>query len=199
MNIQRQSGFTLYELMITLVVVSILLSVGIPNLMEFRKNSEMASLANDLLSAFVLARSEAPRTKTNVTICPTKDPLEAIPICEDHNDWETGWVVFIDADGDIEVDDPATEPVLRRYPAIPEDYEIEIEGNNDFFSFGPNGLGRTDVDTSKVFSGMTVCDDRGNVVGAGGWSTARRLVVSPMGRATIIRDVARISAAGGCP
>ena len=38
-------------------------------------------------------------------------------------------------------------------------------------------------------SQIVICDQRGNIVGPGGSSAARLLVVTPLGRATIIRDV----------
>jgi hypothetical protein len=43
------------------------------------------------------------------------------------------------------------------------------------------------------------CDDRGTNIAAGGSSAARRLVVPPIGRATVIRDKTIIDNAGGCP
>ena len=41
MDKRQQTGFTLYELMITLMVVAIILSFGIPNLRDFTLNSRM--------------------------------------------------------------------------------------------------------------------------------------------------------------
>ncbi len=47
-----QSGFTLYELLITVLVIGVILTIGIPNLSEFTQNSRLASASNALLSSF---------------------------------------------------------------------------------------------------------------------------------------------------
>ena len=51
---------------------------------------------------------------------------------------------------------------------------------------------------------VVMCDDRGNIVGAGGNSAARLFVSTPLGRATILRDIGLIGNAltnmgKGCP
>jgi prepilin-type N-terminal cleavage/methylation domain-containing protein len=56
-----RNGFTLYELLITLLIVGMVLTLGIPNFTEFTRNSRMTATANDLHSALQLARSEAAR------------------------------------------------------------------------------------------------------------------------------------------
>ena len=66
MEKQRQTGFTLYELMITVMVVAVILAFGIPNLQQFTLNSRMTGTANDLHAAFMMARTEAAHAKSNV-------------------------------------------------------------------------------------------------------------------------------------
>ncbi len=198
MKNRTQTGFTIYELLITLLIVGIIMTIGLPSLSDFTRNSRISSATNDLHSAFLLARSEAPRAKQNVTICATKDPREASPKCEG-DEWHLGWLVFVDADGDLEIDNSADEPILRRFPALNEAIEIAEGDGARYFSFGPSGLGRGDVDGKKSAKTFTICDDRGNIKGPGGWSTARYMVITPIGRSTILRDVNVIDARGGCP
>ena len=88
METQSQKGFTLYELMITVAIVALVLAFGIPNLVDFRQNSRMTSTANDLHSAFHMARSEAARSKSNITICASSDPFGANSTCD--GTWEQG-------------------------------------------------------------------------------------------------------------
>ena len=64
MDKRRQAGFTLYELMITVMVVAVILTFGIPNLRQFTLNSRMTSTANDLHAAFMMARTEAAHAKS---------------------------------------------------------------------------------------------------------------------------------------
>lgn len=197
MRIRTQQGFTIYELMITLLIVGIVLSIGIPNLAEFRQNSRMVTTANDLHSSFHLARSEAARAKNNITICSSTNSmavLPALPTCG--GEFENGWVVFEDRDGDIVVD--AGEPILRRYPPTADGVTIATGGTPDYFSFASNGQGRGNILAAAAVSVALLCDTRGNTKAAGGHSAARVLVVTPLGRATVLREESQVAFHGGC-
>jgi len=196
MKTQSQHGFTLYELMITVLIIGVILAFGVPNFGEFIKNSRMTATANDLLSSFLVARSEAARAKSNITICASANSLAgAAAACG--GVFDQGWIIFEDTDGDI-VRDPG-ESLLRAQPPVPNGLNIIPDNGANYFSFAATGLGRGDVGGAPAFVTATICDDRGTEIAAGGWSAARRLVVTPIGRATVIRDKAIIEAAGGCP
>ena len=202
MTNRNQSGFTLYELLITMVVIGIVLSVGIPNFGVFTQNSRITSTANDLHSSFYLGRSEAARSKENITICASANSMDAAAACG--GTFDDGWIIFIDLDGNIQRDVAGDENVLRRHPAVDDAIDIVAKGTGGvdatYFSFAPTGLGRGDVAGSGTsLQTAVICDGRGNVVAAGGNSAARYLVVTPLGRATVLRDVDLITAAGGCP
>lgn len=194
MKKHSQSGFTLYELMITLLVIGVILSLGVPNLQEFNQNGRVTATANDLHSTLQYSRSEAARARQNVTICASNNSGDALAGCA--GTFDDGWIVFEDVDGDIVRD--AGETVLRRFPAIENTLDITTNGGATYFSFGPNGLGRGDV-AGVSLTTARICDSRGNITGAGGRSTARALVITPIGRAWVIWDVAQITAQGDCP
>jgi len=197
MHTRHQNGFTLYELLVTMLIIGIVLTIGVPNMSAFTANSRMATTANDLHSSFQLARSEAARSKTNITICASADSMAADATC--NGTFDDGWIVFIDLDGNLQRAIGGGENLLRRYPAIDSKININVNANATYFSFAPTGLGRGDVGGVPSFQTAVLCDDRGNVVAAGGRSSARYLVVTPIGRATVVRDVAIIDGAGGCP
>ena len=193
----NQHGFTIYELMITLTIIGIILSVGVPSFTEFTQNSRLTGTSNDLLSSFQMGRSEAARSKTNITICASANSMDAAAACG--GTFNDGWIVFIDINGDL-IRGGAGENVLRAHPPVPTGVSITTNAGADYFSFAGTGLGRGDVGGNPSLQVAMVCDARGLDIAAGGRATARRLVATPIGRATIISDFQMIQDAGGvCP
>jgi type IV fimbrial biogenesis protein FimT len=197
MHTRHQNGFTLYELLVTMLIIGIVLSVGVPNMSAFTANSRISTTANDLHSSFQLARSEAARSKSNITICASANSMDAEPTC--NGIFDDGWIIFVDLDGDLQRAIGGGESLLRRNAAIDSKIDININANATYFSFAPTGLGRGDVGGVPAFQTAVLCDDRCYDLSAGGISSARYLVVTPIGRATVVRDVDIITAAGGCP
>jgi type IV fimbrial biogenesis protein FimT len=186
-----QAGFTLYELLITMVVVGVVLSFGLANLGDVTRNGRMTSTANDLHAAFHLARSESSRAKDNITICASANAMDAAAQCG--GTWDQGYIVFEDQGaGNLLVD--GSDRVLRRHSVAEEGVTMTFENDARYFSYGPTGLGRGNV-AGPAVSRVIMCDHRGNVPGASNFSTARLFVVTPLGRATILREVGQISAA----
>jgi type IV fimbrial biogenesis protein FimT len=185
MNKTSQQGFTLYELMITVLIIGVILAAGIPNMREYRQNSRMTATANDLHAAFHLARSEASRAKTNITVCASANSMAAGADCG--GTWDQGYIVFVDTDGNIATGG-VNETILRAHPAIREGVTLKIANSADYFSFAATGLGRANVGGNPALSQVVMCDKRGNVTAAGGNSAARLFVATPLGRATIQRD-----------
>lgn len=195
MDKKHISGFTLLELLTVIVVIGVVLSFGISNLSGFTQNSRMTSTANDLHSSFLLARTTASRAKSNVTLCASANAMDDDAACG--GTLANGWIVFVDANGDIVRD--AGENVIRRFPAIPEQINVTTNGGATYFSFAPTGLGRGDVNGTALRTAL-LCDSRGNVLAAGGSSAARVVVITPIGRSNVMREVDQIDAAtGGCP
>ena len=203
----QQGGFTLIELMFTVLVLAVLLAIGVPNFRDFLRNSRMAAQANDLLSGLNLTRSEAVKRRAPVTLCVGTTNCAA-------GDFEDGWLVFVDVDQDGAVD--VGEDVLRRHDPMPEgmttavyqtaDAEDEDDPEFDdsttrYVSFGQNGFRRMNGGALPVALALVVCDARGNVVAGGGpdMSAARALELTTSGRAAITRSKARIETLGGCP
>jgi len=175
--------------MITLAIAGMVLSFGMSNLTQYTKNSRMTATANDLHAAFFMARSESSRGKTNITICGSATPTAANSDCD--GTWDQGYIVFIDTDGDL-LRAGATETILRSHDAIETGVTLTVANNATYFSFASSGLGRGNVNLVPAVTQIVMCDDRGNVIAAGGNSAARLFVATPLGRATILRDIAQI-------
>ena len=194
MKKRTQTGFTLYELLATMLIVGVVLTLGIPNLTAFTRNSRMTAAANDIHATFHLARSEAARAKTNITICASATPMAADADCD--GTFDQGYIVFVDSnDPGTVARDAATEPVLRAHEAADTGVTIRVANGATFFSFSPTGLGRGDIGGKTALTQVVVCDDRGNIIASGGNSAARLFVATPLGRATILRDITMIDTA----
>ncbi len=185
MKKRSQTGFTLYELMITVLVVGVILAVGVPNMTEFRANSRITTTANDFHAAFHLARAEAARARSNVTICASADSMEDDADCG--GTWDEGMIVFMDQDGSL-TRNSVNDIVLRRHPAINNNLTLAIADDATYFSYGPSGLGRGNVLGADALSQVVVCDKRGTEETTRDSSAARLFVATPLGRATVVRD-----------
>jgi|HigsolmetaAR201D_1030396.scaffolds.fasta_scaffold04537_7 prepilin-type N-terminal cleavage/methylation domain len=110
---RAQTGVTLIELMVALMVLAILLGVAVPSFAEFTRSNRATAAQNDLVTAFNLARSEALRTSAPVSVCPSADGAS----CGGVNDWASGWIVFTDATGAPGVVD-GTDQVLQAWSGV---------------------------------------------------------------------------------
>jgi type IV fimbrial biogenesis protein FimT len=101
MSMDEQKGFTLVELLITMVVVSILLATAVPSFMQFIKNNRVTGQANSYVVSIHVARNEAVKRGAGTTLCAANADLDD---CSNSNDWSSGWIVFSDLNRDGVVD-----------------------------------------------------------------------------------------------
>ncbi|MBN1238542.1 MAG: GspH/FimT family pseudopilin [Gammaproteobacteria bacterium] len=193
----RPDGFTLWELMMALVLAGIVLGIGVPSFMEFQRSNAMTTAANDLLSAVLAARSEAVKRQAPVMLCASPNPTAPAPDCGAGG----GFIVFIDDDGDGmagPTDGNGThddgEPLLLQRP--PSGGAIRVWSDGRYVAFDANGLPyQPAAQPEPPASSYLYCDDRGNRAAAGGLSAARVVVIEPTGRAQVRQEIAQIEAA----
>ncbi|MCG8436111.1 MAG: GspH/FimT family pseudopilin [Gammaproteobacteria bacterium] len=195
-------GFNIIELMVTLAILSVLVTVGVPSMVEFVKNNRMTANINDFIVAINVARSEAIKRRAAVSICRSSNPLADSPSCDTGGGtgWHTGWVVFVDddmdgtpeaADGDGVIS--TGEAILIVHDALPN-FDVDSEASvSNFISFARTGFTRDAAGTS-VTGTLLFCDDRGNQDVGEGVSAARALQVSRTGRPQTVKYHAQIAA-----
>ncbi len=201
-----QRGFTLMELMVVLAIVAIALSLAVPSLRDFMRNSRLTSASNDLLAALNLARSEAVKRQIampgGVAVCATSNPDAIPPVCS--GSWAAGassaWVVWVDANGNWAPDNNANEPVLQRHEAL--DGSVSLRSDNDgIVKYVLTGFSAT-AGTKTPTRNVVMCDARGTGT-LGNFSKGRAVLISATGRARVSKmptDVSNaVSAAGACP
>lgn len=157
-----KTGFTLIELMVTVSIVGILLAVGVPNFLAFLQNNRMVAQTNDVVTMLGYARSEAIKRNLPVTVCSSANNTS----CAGATSWETGFIAFVDNDGNGAVG--AGEQVLQVRQAI-EGGNTLRSNNLTFTRYLPNGFSNSPGGTLRL------CDARGTASG-------RAIVVSLLGR-----------------
>ncbi|MGB5447443.1 MAG: GspH/FimT family pseudopilin, partial [Woeseiaceae bacterium] len=96
----RNSGFTLLELMVTLAVAAIILSVGVPSFRGVIMDNRLVSQSNQFVTSIKMARSAAVRYQRPATVCSSDDFDAAVPTCSGDPDWSDGWIVWVDKNRD---------------------------------------------------------------------------------------------------
>ena len=195
----KQTGFTLIELLFAITLLAVIAGIGLPNLQEFVRNSRMSAAANDIISDFNFARSEAVKRRVPITLCKSQDGAA----CDaDDTDPFNRWIIFVDdadpavvaaTDGDGEVDGGE---VILRDRAVPESITVVTDADEIRAIFLPTGFPVIETENVNRF---VLCDVRGNVVAAGGDSAARAIEVLSTGRPSVFRSQATVTAFGGCP
>ncbi len=162
-------GFTLIELIITLVILGVLVAMGVPAYTQFVRDSRRSAVLNEFSAALNLARSEAIKRGVPIAVCRTSDGLTC------GGSWNGGWLVFVNTDNDVPAAVDSGELVLRTYLVQDPAYTFTPNGNfTNFISYLPNG-------SSNNFGRFTYCDARG-------LRSARAVLISVTGRARLSRD-----------
>ena len=109
---KRRSGFSLIELMVTVVVFAILLLVGVPSMQTLLMNNRMTSRMNALSASLQLVRAEAVKRNATAAIVPGQgcsgsgsatsgtgaSPQASGGGCA-NTDWAEGWSAYVERDG----------------------------------------------------------------------------------------------------
>ena len=204
MPMKRASfGFSVIELMIVLLIASIVLAMGAPSFIEFRKNNRLTGTANDFLGALQTARTEAIKRQTFVSVCPSANPAAAAPVCG--GGIYTGWIAFADPDQNCQRTGAELNAANLIRVGGPVEAAVNVRSNGNCVTFA--GTGFTVTATGALPMGRTMfCDDRGEALQNGtNLSNAREVEVNNVGRARTSRVVADFAlpefgaAVGACP
>lgn len=141
MPVVAQQGFTLIELMITLLIGAILLTIAIPSYTDFIRNMRITAESQDFLQALQAARAEAVRTGADVVVSGTGGG---------GNEWGAGVLIERGALG--------SNDIVRELPAA----TVTIDSTSDvsIYVFSPNGF--SDLAATDT---VDVCDGRSGETG----------------------------------
>lgn len=168
---RRQTGFNLIELMVTLGVATIVLSVGLPSFRNIILDNRLVTQSNQFITSVNLARSNAVRYQRTAIICPSANFDAVTPTCSATTDWSNGWIVWVDRNRNSTTQ---TNEVISVFAPLPDTLT--------FASLTTNGLSY-DARGFSLAGGddFTLCDSRQE-------ETGRLIRVNATGRTNISRQ-----------
>ena len=199
-KIRERAGFTLIELMITLVVAAILLVWAVPSFEKFIKKTTLTSETNNWIAVLNYARNAAITRGRRVTVCRSVNPnacngasdclcgtsqpapANAVP------NYHSGYLIFTSTSNSLPLNFVSSMDELLR-TGKSGSARVTIRGNaqaNNAFSFMPDGT----LDSNNVAGALTarhvVC-----LAGSSADLSASQNAKASAGRAVIISQTGR--------
>ena len=131
---KHSAGFTLVELMITLLISAIVLGFSMPGISTLLERNRLQTSADSLFTGLMLTRSEALKRNRSVSMCKSSNGTSCTP----GTLWHQGWLVYTDNDGDNVVD---PNEVLRVESAMRAGDTMLVSGSDftDEISYNTDG------------------------------------------------------------
>jgi type IV fimbrial biogenesis protein FimT len=169
-----RSGFTLIEMLTVVAVLTILVTIGIPNFRTLIQNNRATSQANELLTMLQYARSEALKRGRPVSVCRSNNGTTC------GGTWAEGWIAYVDGNAPGATGTAVAE-VLRVWQGVGHGTAVVTTNMPaaNFLRFLPSGL----LDPLPTAYPVTF---RVRVAGCRG-DAGRDVAVARTGRATIER------------
>ncbi len=178
---KRETGFTIIELLIVVVIAAVVAAIGGPAMGNFIKNNRLQSKTHAVMADVLHARGEAVTRKKSVVMCRSANADSATPTCGGTApDWGTGgYITFVDED--LSNTFNAGDLLLRRGAKVSDNVTLMLDGTVDpEIRFSSDGTLNEGGNTAF----LAVCDDRPDADGFG-----RRIDVPPHGRPRIITGI----------
>jgi type IV fimbrial biogenesis protein FimT len=197
-----ERGVTLLELLVTVSLVAIVLSLAVPPFQSLFARNRMAIAVNTLLNDLNFARVSALTRQQTVSLCPD-DTGTADLDCSGGTTWHTGYLVFADPDGDGNL---ASDTDIIRVSQGDADALVTITGEESSVRFRASGSACPNV--TSYGCGTAMNDTNGNSEitfqfrDSVGIARARDLDINLLGRATCSRqcpDTSWVGCAAQCP
>lgn len=150
----KSSGFTMVELLITIAIVSITLSLAIPSFSSLLINSRIKKLSSDFISSINIAKIESVKRQVPVTICKSSNSNNDNPTCDSGSgDWNSGWIIFSDGATLGKVETSNSEEILNVFISTGNHVEkINSAEFSKYITFQPNGF----IKGSNGYSGEII-------------------------------------------
>lgn len=164
----KVKGFALIELLITLIVLSIILSLTSANLYRLLAENRLATQQNTLTAAIALARNEAIKRGQRIVVCQSEDNLTCTKASRQ---WHLGWIIYTDINANNQVD--TAEIIIHAQQVISK--STLSFGARTRVAFHPNGYAVGASNGTFIF-----CDTSDSTIRTG-------LIISFSGRPRVAR------------
>lgn len=159
-QINKLSGFTLLELIITVAIAGIMLAIAIPSFQGQINSSRLATQTNDLMAALNYARSEAITRGSDITIARVGGASK---------DWSGGWTIKEDT------------TLLKQHKTLKGGVTLKTGGTfANAITYDSNGFSRG---SSNLTNGSFVfCNAAQDL------ASARKIAINNIGRAHVQKE-----------
>lgn len=151
---KRMHGFTLVELMVTIIVIGVVVFIAVPNFAMLIRSNRLTTSSNELVIAMQIARSEAVKRGENVEVCARAS--DGSQTCSgDSATWDQGWLVWQDADGNGSVDNGE---VVQAWGPLEGEYALNTGSAS--VEFDSQGFALNSINYTMQPSGCPTGQDR---------------------------------------
>ncbi|MCK5898126.1 MAG: GspH/FimT family pseudopilin [Methylococcales bacterium] len=168
---KQLSGFTIIELLITVSILGILTSMGLPSFMGTINSTRLTTKANELIASLNFARSEAIKRNQSVYVASVNASGQK---------WENGWTIYIDNNSN-KVFDKNSDTLLKEYQALESSYTLRTGGNiKGWLVYEPTGLYQTS--TGRLNDSFSLCTTEKDK------KTSRKITLNSIGRTRVTKN-----------
>lgn len=170
--IKTARGFTIIELMFTILVLVLLMSLAVPSFIDTINNSRITAQNNDFVTALNFARSEALKRVGTVTVCASANSTN----CSGATNWSTGWIAFTDLNSDGTLN--GADTLMQAWPATSSGLTLNAT-TRGFVRYGSNGVATSGAETFRLTkSGCSGDKAREVTIGTTGRVNTRKVACS---------------------
>jgi type IV fimbrial biogenesis protein FimT len=147
--LRQMRGLTLIELLMVLGIALAVFGFALPALSGAVEATHSSQARSALMGTYLSALTGAAVTNSHAILCPSSDGAS----CVNGSDWSSGWIGFIDANGDRERQ--PDEAIFSRQAALPGKVRLHSTAGRSRIEIQADG---SSAGSNVTF---TLCDGRG--------------------------------------